>query len=293
MFELKHLKTIAALNACGSIRKTAEQLFLTQSALSHQLKELEFKLGDKVFIRNTAPVQFTRLGKLLLELAHKVLPEVESTLSALKEKNGVETVLTLSFACHACFQWLLPVTRDLTRQSPGLSFSFADPLFTHEHQQADILFTDEENEHNKLICKEIGQFELVAVVANQHLLAQRAFLTPKDFQAASLLTYPVKTQRLDIFKLFLGPKNINPGKIKQVDNSHMMLQMAAADMGIAVLPDWLVSSLATPTLVKKLPLGKSGLFKTLYAGYRPGHRSRAEIEAFLPHAIAAFKALYR
>ncbi|WP_281559451.1 LysR substrate-binding domain-containing protein [Thalassomonas sp. RHCl1] len=293
MFELKHLKTISALNASGTIRKTAEKLFLSQSALSHQLKELEFKLGDKIFIRNTSPVQFTRPGQLLLELAHKVLPEVENTMSALKGQSGAEKTLTLAFACHACFQWLLPVTQALSQQNPGLRFSFADPLFIEEYQQADILFTDELTEKNDLELEEIGQFELVAVVANQHPLAQKTFLSPQDFQEINLLTYPVKTQRLDIFNLFLSPHAITPNKIKQVENSHMMLQMAAADMGVAVLPDWLVTSLATPALLKRLPLGKTGLFKTLYASYRPTNSKLTEITAFLPRAIDAFKALYR
>ncbi|WDE04621.1 LysR family transcriptional regulator [Thalassomonas viridans] len=293
MFELKHLKTIAALNASGSIRKTAERLFLTQSALSHQLKELESKLGEPIFIRNTSPVQFTPPGRLLLELAHKILPEVETAVSALKGQAGTNTSLTLAFACHACFQWLLPVTQALSKQNPGLRFDFTDPLFAQEQQQADILFTDEINESNQLVLKEIGKFELVAVMANQHPLAQKPFLMPEDFQEVNLLTYPVPPRRLDIFNLFLTPQAVTPNKIKQVANSHMMLQMAAADMGVAVLPDWLVTSLATPTLVKKLSLGKTGLFKTLYASYRPGNNNRLAIEDFLPRAISAFKALYR
>ena len=293
MFELKHLKTISALNSTGSIRKTAEVLFLSQSALSHQIKELEHKLDARIFIRNSSPVQFTEQGQILLNLAQKVLPEVENATVALKGQALVSYHLSLAFACHACFQWLLPVTQALTRQNPAIKFEFIDPLFPADNQQADILFTDQITTEKGFICQEIGIFELVAVVAKQNPLAKKAFLLPEDFQTTTLLTYPVKMQQLDIFTLFLNKNNVSPDKVKQVTNSHMMLQMAAADMGIATLPDWLVTSLTTRSLVQQIPLGAKGIFKTLYAHYPVTHKNIKEIELLVPNACQAFASLYK
>ena len=59
MFELKHLKSLLALEACGNMRKAALQLFSSQSALSHQLKELEHRVNGKLFIRNSTPLRLT------------------------------------------------------------------------------------------------------------------------------------------------------------------------------------------------------------------------------------------
>ncbi|MEC9251618.1 MAG: LysR family transcriptional regulator, partial [Pseudomonadota bacterium] len=53
--ELRHLRTILALRDAGSLVEAAERLFLTQSALSHQLKDLENRLGCSLFVRKTRP----------------------------------------------------------------------------------------------------------------------------------------------------------------------------------------------------------------------------------------------
>ena len=51
MIDIKHLKTIATLKETGSLVNTARELFLTQSALSHQIKDLENKLDCQLFER--------------------------------------------------------------------------------------------------------------------------------------------------------------------------------------------------------------------------------------------------
>ena len=85
MIDIKHLKTIATLKETGSLVNTARELFLTQSALSHQIKDLENKLDCQLFERKTQPVRFTPQGMLLLELAHEILPKLEATKCRLKE----------------------------------------------------------------------------------------------------------------------------------------------------------------------------------------------------------------
>ena len=70
MLELKHLKTIVAIAENGSLVLAAEKLFLTQSALSHQLKEIESRLGVSLFIRKSRPVRLTAAGERLLRSAY-------------------------------------------------------------------------------------------------------------------------------------------------------------------------------------------------------------------------------
>ena len=74
--ELRHLETLLALAECGSLSKAAARLFLTQSALSHQLKALESHFGAALVEKNVRPLRFTAIGQRLLELARAVLPQV-------------------------------------------------------------------------------------------------------------------------------------------------------------------------------------------------------------------------
>ena len=289
MFELKHLKTIATLANTGSVRKTAELLFLSQSALSHQLKELENRLNCLLFIRNSQPIQFTQQGELLLALAKSVLPEIDQVQEKLKNKHFDSQHLKVAIACHACFQWLLPVTESLKQKFPHWHIEFIDGVFSQSSsQQTELLFTDEKHLDDKFIYVEIGQFEIVAVMPLRHQWSSKKFISSHDFTHEVLLTYPVEKHQLDIFTLFLNKEANMPKNIKQVNNSHVMLQMVAAEMGVAALPDWLMKSMAIQSLVHAKPLGKMGVFKKLYARYEQSNSNNDVIEQLIADAITTF-----
>ncbi|MDB5988408.1 MAG: LysR family transcriptional regulator, partial [Nevskia sp.] len=58
--EIRHLQTLVALADTGSLARAADRVFVTQSALSHQLKALETYYGAPLFERNTKPLRFTQ-----------------------------------------------------------------------------------------------------------------------------------------------------------------------------------------------------------------------------------------
>ncbi|NQY65842.1 MAG: LysR family transcriptional regulator [Alteromonadaceae bacterium] len=314
MFELKHLKNLSTLQQTGNMRKAAEALFISQSALSHQLKELENRLNNTLFIRNTSPVEFTEQGRILLNAATEILPQIELANNKLKQKPIINKSLRLAMSCHACLQWLLPVLDSIKKHQPQLKFEFVDPTFeqraAHNYsqpysrnstnrneteQEYNLLFTDEylDSDTANTLYQQIGEFEVIAVIHQNHLLAVINFLKPKDFIDETLLTYPVDKQQLDVFKLFLTPENCQPKNIKHVTNSHLMLQMVAANMGIATMPDWLVKSLTVQSLIEVKKLGEHGVFKNLYVKYRKDNEFAAIITDIVPLAVNAFIQLYQ
>ncbi|TMM47662.1 LysR substrate-binding domain-containing protein [Colwellia ponticola] len=306
MFEIKHLKTLTTLATTGNIRKAAEELFSSQSALSHQIKDLELRLNTPLFIRNTSPVEFTDSGKVLLNLAEEILPKIKLANNALKSPQLTTSTLKIAIACHACFQWLLPVTSHFSQQNSKVELEFIDESFDinktkkHGEDKADILFTDEKLIEEDIIYQEIGQFEVMAIISNQESsnqaladeAAAAAYLLPEHFSQLTLLTYPLPPEQLDIFKLFLTPAKCKPHKVKQVTSSHVMLQMVSANMGVATLPDWLVSSATQQSLFHCMRLGETGIHKKLYARYNKKSKQLAMIEKLLPEAIREFANLY-
>jgi LysR family transcriptional regulator for metE and metH len=293
-FELKHLKSILALEACGNMRKAAHQLCSSQSALSHQFKELEHRVGGELFIRNSVPLSFTQKGQVLLSLAKEILPLVSEAHQQLMQKNITDQKIVIDIQCHACFQWLLPIIQKASNTFPHCDFEFANSSFLSNHQsQADLLFSDDENNNTYNATQEIGSFELLAILPKHHTLTAKKFIDAEDFALQTLLTYPVEKERLDIFNLLLQPKHVKPAQIKQVDNSHVILQMVAANMGIAVLPNWLVASMAVQSLVDVKPLTKKGIKKTLYLYYDSNNIEKKLLSTILPGIRNAFTALTR
>jgi LysR family transcriptional regulator for metE and metH len=70
-----------------------------------------------------------------------------------------------------------------------------------------------------------------------------------------------------------------------------MLQMVAANMGISVVPAWLVSSLAMQSLLTVKKLGEQGIYKCLYARYEQNRELAAAIDQLIPQAKRAFSLL--
>lgn len=320
MFEIKHLKTLTTLANTGNIRKAAEELFSSQSALSHQIKDLELRLNTPLFIRNTSPVEFTDAGKVLLNLGKEILPKIKQANNTLKSPILTTSSLKIAIACHACFQWLLPVTSHFSQENNKIELESIDESFEvnkpkkHRDEEVDILFTDEKLAEENIIYQEIGQFEVLAVLSKQAMVNRNTadikqdaiqklpltfanedtypYLLPEHFSQFTLLTYPLPPEQLDIFKLFLTPAKCKANKIKQVNNSHVMLQMVSANMGVATLPDWLVSSATQQSLFHCMRLGETGIHKKLYARYDKNSKQLDMIEKLLPEAIKEFSNLY-
>ncbi|NMP33527.1 LysR family transcriptional regulator [Thalassotalea sp. M1531] len=261
MLELKHLRTIRALSEFESLTKAANALATSQSALSHQIKELELRLAQKIYIRHRQPISFTLHGEKLLALANEILPKIDQLNTELA-KVPQSLSLSLGFACHACFQWLIPICQRLNNEYPNIHFDYHDDVF-EESVDLDVLLVDEHTNSSRYIEIALGSFEQVAVVNRNNPLVSKGEILAKDFEEQILLTYPIEHNRLDLFKHILSPMNVTPKKIKSVNNSHTMLQMINSNLGVAVLPNWLVSAYTPFTELTTLNLNPT-IKKTLY-----------------------------
>jgi len=74
--EFRHLRTIKAIHDEGGLARAADRLNITQSALSHQVKNLEDQAGVELFVRRSKPLKLSAAGHRLLKAAERILPEV-------------------------------------------------------------------------------------------------------------------------------------------------------------------------------------------------------------------------
>lgn len=271
MLDLKHLKTIEALHKQGSLVKAAEILNTTQSALSHQIKLLEQQFETELFKRKTHPLQFTQAGQLILENARVILPQMqqlERQLIAIQQ--GETGRLWIGIDCHTCFEWLMPLLRPYQEQWPSVDLdivpSFHEaPLEKLPKQKLDFVVTSDPEPINGIDYTALFSYELVTVLPLDHPLLSKGFLTPKDFENLTLITYPAPEEKLDVFKQFLHPANIRPKTISFSELTIMILQRVESGRGVCVLPKWLVKK---QTDFQHLPirsLSETGLWTKLYS----------------------------
>src|SRR5690625_979769 len=109
MLEIKHLETLTAIRNTGSLQEAAETLHVTQSALSHQLRDLEDRLGLKLLNRRTRPARLTTAALRILALADEVLPRIQATEKELQSlAKGCSGRMYFAIDCQSCFHWRAP-----------------------------------------------------------------------------------------------------------------------------------------------------------------------------------------
>src|SRR5688500_1421373 len=109
ILEVRHLRTLAALQETGSVSHAAKRVHLTQSALSHQISALQSHYGLQIVRRKGQTVELTDAGKHLVMLAEKVLEEIHATERGLAKMSQQATgSLRVVLECHTCFDWLMP-----------------------------------------------------------------------------------------------------------------------------------------------------------------------------------------
>ncbi|WP_261817091.1 LysR substrate-binding domain-containing protein [Vibrio gallicus] len=285
MIELKHLRTMRALKQFGTLSACAESLHITQSAVSHQVKELEVRIGAPLFYRKTKPLRFTREGQQLVELAHEVLPRIHEVELSLRQPSTVDS-FTLAIDCHSCFQWLLPTVKAFQGDYPSLNVDLESgfhqqPLERLLAGEIDLMITSDVELRSDLHFWPLFNYELQMVFAKEHEFAGRDYIEPSDLELQTLLTYPVEKQRMDVYNLFLRPAYCEPKKWKRVDNTATLLQMVSGGFGVAALPDWAVRTFENQSLIATCRVGKKGIQRHSYAAVRVADKEQSHITDFI------------
>lgn len=284
MLEIKHLKAMLALNHNGNLVLAAESLHMTQSALSHQIKQLEQQLGVELFKRKTHPLQFTSAGKLLLQSAQSLLPQLqllERQLTALSQ--GDTGRLWIGIDCHTCFEWLLPLLRPYQSKWPSVDLDIVpsfhqSPLQKLQTQTLDFVITSDPEPTEQIDYTPLFSYELVAVLPPNSDLLEKLFLTPQDFTSQTLITYPVSQEKLAVFKQFLQPAGVQPQALSYSEMTIMMLQRVEAGRGICVLPNWLLQNQEDFKHLPYRSIGEQGLWSKLYAATPQGMSEQPYIQ---------------
>src|SRR5436190_20447543 len=118
---LKHLKLVRAVATEGTLTHAAKRLYLTQSALSHQLAELEREAGGAVLVRVGRRMLLTPMGRRILETAESTLSAMDTLTDDLKRlATGRAGALRVTTQCHTAYYWLPAVFNEFRRAHPGV-----------------------------------------------------------------------------------------------------------------------------------------------------------------------------
>ncbi|MCD0458186.1 LysR family transcriptional regulator [Roseiconus lacunae] len=288
--ERSHLEIVRAVNEHGSLTAAADLLYVTQPALSHSIRKLEDALGLKIWTREGRTLRLTQAGEYLAAVANRLLPQFERAEQQLQQfAQGERGIMRIGMECHPCYQWLLKIAAPFLQAWPGVDldviqkfqFGGIDALLAHD---IDVLVTPDPLKKQALSFEPVFDYEQVLVVDDAHPLRRKKYVQPEQLADQTLITYPVPSDRLDVFSRFLTPAGVIPKRHKLIETTDIMLQMVASGRGVAALPRWLVEQRRDRFAIHPIRLGEKGVDKQIFLGLRTKDKDIDYMKSFVEMA---------
>lgn len=266
--EIRHLQMVKEVAACGNLTKAADRLYLTQSALSHQLKEIESYFNTQLFIRDKKQMLLTDAGTVVLEAAEKILQEVAETKAKVKcltEKDAGE--VRLCTECYTSYHWLSGFLRAYRDVYPkvDVKIDIEATHFAEQHllgNKIDVAIL-EDSANPKLNYTPLFQDEFMVIVAPDHEWAQRDWVEIDEFANQNYIMYNIPDEQSTNFKMLY--KNFRPPRVYKMTLTEAILEMVKAGMGVAMLPNWVVRPYLRSGELAAVALTEKRLLRTWYA----------------------------
>ncbi|GAA3413812.1 LysR family transcriptional regulator [Paenibacillus hodogayensis] len=283
---LRHFEILRAVAETGNFTRAAERLYITQSAVSHAIRELEERAGTALFDRLSKSVQLTKSGRLLLEEILPILASCEALdarINFLEKRAPLHIVSSITIAAF----WLPKILKAFQKDWPDIPInvdvvSAANAIEILRNGKADIALIEGAAPQGPFISIPFASYPLYIVCAPDYLITHRE-LTLQEFCTEKLLLREKGSAIRDTLDsvLYLAGHTAQP--VWTSVNSLALIEAAKAGFGITILPDVLVGELLSQGKLISLSVQDLLLKNDLIAVHHRDKYLTAPLRALLFH----------
>ena len=260
--EVRHLQLVSTVAAVGGLTRAGRHLNLSQSALSHQLRDVETRLGTPLFLRVGKRMVPTAAGEQLARSAQEILQALASAERAIQLlANGEHGRLRVTVAGYASYGWLPAVLKRYRVIQPAIDVQI--PELRSSDAVADLLAgaidmaigpgtADDDHLHAEPLVRD----EVVFAVAPEHRLAARPFVQAADLGGDPVWVDGSERERR-VYREIISAAGTIPANVV-IAASAATLELVQAGLGIAIAGRWVVEPqlrLGTLRAVRITPKG--------------------------------------
>jgi LysR family transcriptional regulator for metE and metH len=267
----RHLRVVAEVARAESVTRAADRLNVTQSAISHQLREIEDRLGTAIFVRSGRRMLLTPAGRLLADAASQVLDAIEQVEARVSQlARNISGELRVSAHCHTGYHWLPALVDGLRRRYPNFEIRISpeftlNPIGALLDAKLDLAIVNDDSDDKRLRFRELFDDEHVAVVHPAHAWATRSFVTPEELVTEQLYLYSRSIDDSFIVQKVLRPAGIELQRVTYLQLTEGILEMVKAAMGASVLPKWSIANVIASGDIRGIRITRAGVFRKWYA----------------------------
>jgi LysR family transcriptional regulator, cyn operon transcriptional activator len=279
--ELRHLRYFAALAEQLHFTKAARQMHITQSTLSHQIRQLEQEIGSPLFNRTGRAVLLTSAGRQFHGHCTRILRDVTSAKLALQELDALQRGTLSIGVIHTFYRnVLLPVLGEFVRSHPNVRISVEETTTPAIEAglvagTLDLGIGVAPHHSGELVSEPLFEESFVAVAGRRHPLARHRQIALRELAAEPLamLSQAFATRRL--IDLHLDAIRVAPDIRFQSNSIEAVLDLVKASRLLSILPATSARNfggIVTIDIVKPTPRRACALL-----WLRDSHRSAAAL----------------
>ncbi|WP_319567664.1 LysR family transcriptional regulator [Cohaesibacter marisflavi] len=259
--EIRHLRYFLRVADELHFGRAAEILGISQAPLSQQIRQLEERIGVRLFDRNTRSVQLTPAGEVFATKAQALVTALSNAVDETRMAGGLGSGVLRIGAMGSAVHSVLPAALSaFSKKYPSARLDMH--LHTTEEQldllasrQIDIALMRPPRVASGLETRQIYREGFVAVVHDKSELARRATLTVKDLKDQKFISYTeirgIGYQ--DIVNQHCREAGFLPHVIQRVSHTIGVVTLVAAGLGVGIVPAWVLNEPVAGVCYRPLP----------------------------------------
>jgi DNA-binding transcriptional LysR family regulator len=247
-FDLKQLRSFLAVAEKLSFRQAAEELFISQPALSRHIAQLEAVLECKLFVRDKNRVTLTASGESLYRDLPAILEQLYQATSALSGKDGKARTIRIGYTCAVMASFFPGLIRAVREALPDHEFEFLEAMDDKLiddvlHHRLEGAFTMSRPNEAQLKCVDIRPEPMGLMMPDNHFLAGRKVVPLSALAKETLILFPrhINPMLYEQIISHCEKAGFAPHAIKEAPSGHVAIGLVAAGAGIAFIAESMAS----------------------------------------------------
>jgi LysR family glycine cleavage system transcriptional activator len=236
------LRVFEAAARNQSFVAASEELYITASAVSHQIKSLENFLGQRLFSRNRRKVELTPLGQQYLVAIQHALDEIEVATRKLTT-SAENDAITISVAPNFLIRWLMPRMSRFQKQYPDveLQITASTGLIDFNKSNTDMAIYFGHGDWHDIEVYFLRNVLLVPVCSPALLESGKVLATPSDLRSHSLIHVSKRLHEWPEWLKLAGVEFTGFSRGLQLSSSQLATAAAQEGLGVALADSTLTS----------------------------------------------------
>ena len=272
--EVRHLRLVTAIASEGNVTRAGGKLGLSQSAVSHQLLDLERDLGTRLFDRVGKRMVPTRAGARMVADAAAVLGDLQALeRRVIEHRPDARIPFRITASCFMSYSWLPSVLTHFGERRPNLDLEIvleatrrAVPALVAD--EVDLAVVTDPPRDETYAREELATSELVAIASPEHPVVGRCrkgALRWSDLHDCELLVFDIADPDLVRLDRAVRQQSTTPLQVRKIPVTDALLELVKAGRGVGIVDRWAVAP--SSKVMRVIPLAPRAS-RTFHAVWR-------------------------